>query len=469
MVQSLFGFFSRPPDSCYGPRLDCGARRARPQPQEHRRRLAARPTGRADGPVGLRQVVARLRHDLRRGAAALRRVAVVLRAPIPRADGEAGCRSDRGPVAGDRDRAEDHRLQPPVDGRDRHRNLRLPPAALCQHRRPALPPVRARDRLAVARTDRRHGDAGAQRRAPQRARADRPRPEGGVQEGTRGIARPRLHEGAHRRTAAIARRGHQDRSPAQSHGGRGRGSPGAQARRRTQARRVDRDRAEPRRRRRGDQHARRRRSAVLAAARVHVVRREHAGDDAARLFVQLASRRVSRLPGARRSPRLRSRAARAGRVPGARRRRHRALGEGRPEARSGSARDAQQDLRHRPDAAVPPAAEEGARPRLLRRRQRASRRGRGRPADRGETPDGQGPLRRRLRGTDSQPAAPLRRGHLARSGESRAVPCPAPLPGLRRRASEGAEPRRPREGSHDSRSTSTCRSPKPSARSTSSS
>ena len=45
--------------------------------------------------VGLRQVLPRLRHDLRRGPAALRRVAVGLRAPVPAADGEAGRRLDR--------------------------------------------------------------------------------------------------------------------------------------------------------------------------------------------------------------------------------------------------------------------------------------------------------------------------------------------------------------------------------------
>ena len=58
------------------------------------------------GPVGLGQVVARLRHALRRGPAPLRRVALGVRAPVPAADGEARRRPDRGPVAGDRDRAE---------------------------------------------------------------------------------------------------------------------------------------------------------------------------------------------------------------------------------------------------------------------------------------------------------------------------------------------------------------------------
>ena len=57
-------------------------------------------------PLRVGQVVARVRHDLRRGPAPLRRVAVVVRAPVPRADGQARRRLHRGPVAGDLDRPE---------------------------------------------------------------------------------------------------------------------------------------------------------------------------------------------------------------------------------------------------------------------------------------------------------------------------------------------------------------------------
>ena len=46
-------------------------------------------------PLRLRQVVARVRHDLRRGPAPLRRVALRLRAPVPADDGEARRRLDR--------------------------------------------------------------------------------------------------------------------------------------------------------------------------------------------------------------------------------------------------------------------------------------------------------------------------------------------------------------------------------------
>ena len=59
-------------------------------------------------------------------------------------------------------------------------------------------------------------------RAHQRARADRPRAQGRVQEGAGGAARARVHEGAHRRPVPIARGRHQARSAAQPHdrGGR---------------------------------------------------------------------------------------------------------------------------------------------------------------------------------------------------------------------------------------------------------
>ena len=76
---------------------------------------------------------------------------------------------------------------------------------------------------------------------------------------------------------------------------------------------------EPRRRHRRHQHARRRRSAVLAAAGLHLLRRQHARDDAARLLVQLAARRLPGMPGPRRRLRLRPGAARARRIAVARR------------------------------------------------------------------------------------------------------------------------------------------------------
>ena len=137
-------------------------------------------------------------------------------------------------------------------------------------------------------------------------------PQGRVQEGAGGPARARLHQGARRRPAALARRGHQTRPPPQPHHRRRHRSPDSQARSRTAADRVGRDRARPGRRHRGHQHARRRRSVVLAAPRVYLVRRQHARDDAACLLVQLAAWRVSGVPGPRRRVRFRSRACCAG-------------------------------------------------------------------------------------------------------------------------------------------------------------
>jgi hypothetical protein len=187
-----------------GAQLDFGTRCARPQPQEHRRRHPPPPAGGDHGPVRVRQIVARLRHHLRGGPASLRRVALGLRAPVPRADGEAGRRSDRRTVSGHLDRAEDDRREPEVHGRNRHRDLRLPPAALRQYRRPALPELWQGDRQPVAGAHRRHGDAVPAGRPDQRPGAHRPGPQGRVQEGACGPAWARLHQGANRRAIPIA-------------------------------------------------------------------------------------------------------------------------------------------------------------------------------------------------------------------------------------------------------------------------
>ena len=128
------------------PRRDRRLRRPRAQPEGRRRRDAAQRAGRHHGAVGLGQVVARVRHDLRRGPAALRRVAVGLRAAVPRADGQARRRLDRGAVAGDLDRPEDDLAQPALDGRHRHRDLRLPAPAVGARRASALPKCGSRSR-----------------------------------------------------------------------------------------------------------------------------------------------------------------------------------------------------------------------------------------------------------------------------------------------------------------------------------
>ena len=113
-------------------------RRARAQPARRHRPHAARQPRVHHGAVRIGQVVARLRHALRRGAAPLRRVALGLRAPVPGADGQARRRLHRGPLAGDLDRPEDDLAQPALDGRHRHRGARLPAPAVRAHRAAAL-------------------------------------------------------------------------------------------------------------------------------------------------------------------------------------------------------------------------------------------------------------------------------------------------------------------------------------------
>jgi excinuclease ABC subunit A len=78
------------------------------------------------GPVGFGQILAGLRHHLRRGPAPLRRIAVGLRAPVSRTAGQARRRLHRGPVAGHRHRAEIGQPQSALERRHHHRDLRLP-------------------------------------------------------------------------------------------------------------------------------------------------------------------------------------------------------------------------------------------------------------------------------------------------------------------------------------------------------
>ena len=59
------------------------------QPQEHRPGDSARQTCRVHRPFRLRKELARVRHDIRRGPAALRGEPVQLCAHVPRADGQA--------------------------------------------------------------------------------------------------------------------------------------------------------------------------------------------------------------------------------------------------------------------------------------------------------------------------------------------------------------------------------------------
>ena len=128
------------------------SRRAHPQPEGCRPHAAAPAARGLHGRQRVGQVVAGLRHDLRRRAAPLRRVAVGLRPAVSRADGEAGRRRHRRHRAGDRHPAEEQHPQSALDRRHDHRDSRLPAAALGAGRPHDLPPVRPRGRARVART-----------------------------------------------------------------------------------------------------------------------------------------------------------------------------------------------------------------------------------------------------------------------------------------------------------------------------
>ena len=154
---------------------------------------AARSADRLHRAVGLGQVVAGVRHDLRRGPAPVRRVAVGVRPAVPRPDGQARRRLHRGPVAGDLDRPEVGVPQPAVDGRHDHRDLRLPPPALRAHRHPALPELRAAHHAPDPAADRRPGAAAPRRHALPGARAGRARPQGRVPRAPRRARGPGLH------------------------------------------------------------------------------------------------------------------------------------------------------------------------------------------------------------------------------------------------------------------------------------
>ena len=200
------------------------------------RRLPARPAGRHHRAVRLGQVQPRLRHDLRRGPAPVRREPVRLRPPVPRTDGEAGRRPDRRPLAGHLDRPEGRLAQPALDGRDRHRDLRLPAPAVRAGRHPALP-ERPSDRAPERPADRRPGPGPARGHPAARPRPahqgpqDRGRP--GHRRGPPAGLRPRPR----RRGAVRHRRGAQARQ-VQAPLDRGRRRPLRRAMPRPRARRA---------------------------------------------------------------------------------------------------------------------------------------------------------------------------------------------------------------------------------------
>ena len=275
-----------------GHRLPHHSRRARAQPQEHHARAAARPADRLHGPVRLGEVLARLRHDLRRGPAALRRVAVGLRATVPGADGEARRRLHRGSLAGHLDRPEVHLAQPALHGRHDHRGLRLPAGAVRARGAPALLQLRPPDRPPDPRADRRPGDGAARGHEVPGAGADRPRAQGRVREAPRRAGPQGVSARSDRRRGPRPLRADPPGQDLQAHDrGRGR-SAGRQARHPPTRRRLDRAGARAGRRHRLDRrgHARGPRGDpdLLPEARVHLLWAVLRRTGAAELLVQLA-------------------------------------------------------------------------------------------------------------------------------------------------------------------------------------
>ena len=93
--------------------------------KKYHRRNSARQARRTHGPLRLRQIIARVRHNLRRGPTPVCRVFVLLRQNVPRPDGQTRCRCDRRFVARHFHRPEDDQQKPPLHGRHRDGNLRL--------------------------------------------------------------------------------------------------------------------------------------------------------------------------------------------------------------------------------------------------------------------------------------------------------------------------------------------------------
>ena len=183
---------AEPVEALFGGRAIVGPRRARAQSQECRSHHPARQVGRVHGPLGLGQILARFRHDLCRGPAPLRRVALGLCPPVPRNDAKAGRRPDRRIVAGDRDRAEDDLEKSALDCRHGDRNPRLHAPALGAGRHSLFARHGAPDREPDREPDGRPraGFAGADPPLP--ARAGGARPEGRIPQGNRRLYEARL-------------------------------------------------------------------------------------------------------------------------------------------------------------------------------------------------------------------------------------------------------------------------------------
>ena len=196
------------------------------QPQERRSRDPARRADRVHGAVGVGQVLARLRHDLRGRAAPLRGEPVGLRAPVPGDDAEARRRPHRWAVAGHLHRAEDDFQEPALHRRHGDGDLRLPAPAVRPRRRALFAGHRPADREPDRDADggSRAGTAGGHAALP--AGAHRARAQGRVPQGAGRAAEEGLPAGQGQRCLLRDRRRAQARQEIQARHRRGGGSPG---------------------------------------------------------------------------------------------------------------------------------------------------------------------------------------------------------------------------------------------------
>ena len=386
-------------DSSGGPAHHPGGPGA--QPQGRVARPPARRTDRLHRALRLGQVVPRLRHHLRRGAATLRRVALGVRPPVPRPDGQARRRLHRGALTGGLDRPEVHVEEPPLDGRHHHRGLRLPPAPLRPRRAPALPHLRVPDRAADAAADRRQGAVPRGGAALPGAGPGDPRPQGRVPRAVPPAPGSGVLPGPGQRRDPHARRPAQARQAEEAHD-RGRGRPaGREGHRQAPAHRLGRDRPQPRRRpgaarlRRPRRLGPRPRAAVLRADGVpQRAPHRHRRARAPLVLVQLALRRLLGLQRARHPDGGRPRAgrprpqrhARRGSPPALERRPRRRLlpqadGRARRRARLRPRHPLARHLAARPEVAAQRPLDQGPRrhPQPLRPRARLLGAVRGRP------------------------------------------------------------------------------------------
>ena len=126
-------------------------------------------------------------------------VVVGLCAPVPGDDAEARRRPDRRSVAGDFHRAEDHLEESALDGRHRHRDLRLHAAAVGARRRALFAGHRPADRKPDRLADGRPRAGAARGHQALSAGAGRARPQGRIPQGTRRISQEGISTGQDRR------------------------------------------------------------------------------------------------------------------------------------------------------------------------------------------------------------------------------------------------------------------------------